>query len=106
MIVDTCHSGSIAGDQDFSKAIDAIKAKHRDIAIITASTGDEVSQESNDWGHGALTKAIIEAIKDKKLKTIEEFGKYIKQRVKSLTNGKQNPQIHIPQSIGKLKINP
>ncbi|MEA2028700.1 MAG: caspase family protein, partial [Campylobacterota bacterium] len=106
MIVDTCHSGSIAGDKDFSKAIDTIKAKHRDIAIITASTGDEVSQESNDWGHGALTKAIIEAIKDKKIKTIEEFGEYIKERVKSLTDGKQNPQIHIPQSIGKLKINP
>jgi WD40 repeat protein len=105
MIVDTCHSGNIAGDKDFSKAIDTIKAKHRDIAIITASTGDEVSQENTSWRHGALTKAIIEAIKDKKLKTIEEFGAYIKERVKQLTKGKQNPQIHIPQSIGKLKIN-
>jgi len=106
MIVDTCYSGNIAGDQDFSRAIDAIKSKHRDIAIITASTGNEVSMEQKSWRHGALTKAIIEAIKDKKLKTIEEFGVYIKERVKILTKGKQNPQIHIPHSIGKLQINP
>jgi len=106
MIVDTCHSGNIAGDKDFSKAIDAIKAKHRDIAIITASTGDEVSTEKASWQHGALTKAIIEAIKDKKLKTIEAFGEYLKKRVNELTDGKQTPQVHIPESIGKLRINP
>ncbi len=79
---------------------------------MAASTGREVSQERREWGHGAFTLALLEAISGRRLCQAKsatplsadlnrdglihlvELDAYITNRVKELTDGAQHPMTH------------
>ncbi len=99
---DTCHSGKAAGisfrgAQDYNKLINEI-ADSANAIVLASSTGDELSQERDDWQHGAFTKALLEGLggaadvlpKDG-IVTVDELNLYVKERVKELTGGLQHP---------------
>ncbi|MHB9024284.1 MAG: WD40 domain-containing protein [Armatimonadota bacterium] len=100
VLADTCQSGGIAGDQPMNNdelARKLNKEAHR--LVFTAATRDEVSRERADWGHGAFTKALLEALagqadtdKDGRL-TFQELKDYVPDRVAVLTDYRQHPQL-------------
>ena len=98
---DTCHAGKAAGisfkgAQDYNKLINEI-AGSANAVVLASSTGNELSQERDDWQQGAFTKALLEGLAGKALHytagivTIDELNLYVKERVKELTGGLQHP---------------
>ena len=97
---DTCHSGNATGVSfrglDYNKLINEISGSANAI-VLASSTGSELSLESDEWQHGAFTKALLEGIAGKGLHydpgivTIDELNLYVKTRVKELTEGLQHP---------------
>jgi WD40 repeat protein len=99
---DTCHAGkatgvSFRGALDYNKLINEI-AGSANAVVLASSTGSELSMESEEWQHGAFTKALLEGIagaadvlpKDGVV-TVDELNLYVKERVKELTGGLQHP---------------
>jgi len=109
LMVDTCHSGNILGQEkrrDLTGAIKSIINSGTGSVIMTASTGRGYSIENKSWGHGAFTKAIIEGLgkaradyNNNNTISIKEIDLYVTDRVKTLTKGKQKPTTIIPESI-------
>ncbi len=97
---DTCHSGRASGVSfralDYNKLINEIAGSANAI-VLASSTGSELSLESEEWQHGAFTKALLEGMAGKGLHynpgivTIDELNLYVKERVKELTQGLQHP---------------
>jgi len=114
LMVDTCHSGNILGQEkrrDITGAIKSIMNSGTGSVIMTASTGRGYSIENKSWGHGAFTKALLEGLDEAKADynenediTVKEIDLYITNRVKTLTQGKQKPTTIIPESIPDFAI--
>ncbi|MBI5217537.1 MAG: caspase family protein [Bacteroidia bacterium] len=66
--------------------------------VISSASGIEFAYESGSWKNGVFTFSLLEGLKsgkadangDKKV-TVSELKEYITNRVRKLTNGKQNP---------------
>ena len=115
--MDTCQSGAVTGgkrtrgDFDLTQVIKDLTSADVGVVTFTASTGRELSQEADEWGHGAFSLAMIEALTskrvfDKQKQTplpadsngdgvilIDELGVYVMNRVKELTKGAQHPTL-------------
>ncbi|MBU0485403.1 MAG: caspase family protein [Proteobacteria bacterium] len=117
--VDTCHSGSITGKRrglNFSPAADITNALREiintetGIIVMTSSSGNEVSQEKPEWGHGAFSKALIEGIEgmanydNNRTVDIKELDLYMTKRVKELTAGSQHPTTEIPKTLPNFPL--
>jgi WD40 repeat protein len=108
LMADTCHSGNIIGNtrRDITGALKSLISSGTGQIIMTASTGNSYSLEDPSWGHGAFTKAVLEAIEggkgdydnNRKI-TIKELDLFVTTKVKELTGGKQKPTTIIPGSI-------
>ena len=117
LAMDTCHSGAVTGgrrtrgDVDMTQVIKDLTSADVGVVTFTASTGKEESQEADEWGHGAFTLAMIEALTGKHVFDgqkqtplpadfnndgvilIDEMGVYVMNRVKELTKGAQHPTL-------------
>jgi len=101
VLADTCHSGSIVGSETFNGEMLASKLnKEAHRLVFVSSSQDEVSIGTAEWGHGAFTKALLEAfegaadIGDKDgIITFQELRDYVPIRVQALTNNRQHPQL-------------
>ena len=100
VLADTCHAGGIVGDRPADNdelARKLNKNAHR--LVFTAATRDEVSFERAEWGHGAFTKALLEALAGKADAntdghvTFQELRDYVPTRVAELTDNRQHPQL-------------
>ena len=115
--VDTCHSGNALGSartRSVSSQIDAfvneLTSAENGVVVFTAATGRQLSQESDSWGNGAFTKAVVEGLSGKA--DFQKTGKithkgldyYVAERVKVLTNGTQSPVSITPQGITDFPI--
>ncbi len=96
-ILDTCHSGAVQPMRSRNLKA-AVRALQDDVIFtITASAGSEKAAEKEEWGHGALTKSILEALAggaDESadgVVTLNEAVVYVKQSVPALTGNLQNP---------------
>jgi hypothetical protein len=108
--IDTCHSGNFFGPPG-AKDVSAspyLQTFAEDLArsssftvVFASSTGEELSIEKAEWGHGAFTKALLEgldggAANKKGIISIARLNDYIADRVKELTGGKQHPMYISP----------
>jgi WD40 repeat protein len=115
---DTCHAGSasgirfssskvpgLEGGQDFNRTINDFASPDAGIFVLASSTGRELSQERDDWRNGAFTKSLIEGLRGDAdvngdgLVSIDELSLYVKNNVKKLTEGKQNPVDQRPKPV-------
>ena len=101
----------LRGDLDLTQVIKELTSAEVGVVTFTASTGKELSQEADEWGHGAFTLAMIEGLtgvrmfakqKETPLPAdvngdgvilIDELGVYVMNRVKELTKGAQHPTL-------------
>ncbi len=116
VVLDTCHSGALQPLSTRSLK-SAIRALQEDVFLsVTASAGNERSEEDQQWGHGAFTKSLLEALDGRAdtsgdgLVTLRELVRYAQQAVPKLTEGRQNPMaapdellplISVPLARGK-----
>lgn len=107
VLADTCHSGGIVGDATLNSELLAERLnKQAHQMVFTAAAGDEASLGNEKWGHGAFTKAFLEALlgladvdpKDGAI-TLKEVRDYVVRRVETLTEGRQHPQLPLPEAF-------
>ena len=108
ILLDACHSGQSGADLMATKAVNVEKivqevlSAEPGLTVMTSSSGKEYSYETPKWGHGAFTKAILEALestpstqnadynKDGVI-SLAELNLFVTDRVKTLTGGRQHP---------------
>jgi hypothetical protein len=114
LFLDACHAGAIftaathasRPSVDVNKSVNDFATAESGLVVYGASTGRELSIESNDWKHGAFTKALIEAIGEDKADlmrkrkiTTASLASYLAERVKQLTDGEQHPVMSRPDAV-------
>lgn len=119
MFLDARHAGaalpSLVGTRgvpvDVTAAINDFATAESGVVAYVASTGREVSIESDDWHHGAFTKALIEAIGEGKADiahngriTTSLLDAYLSERVKELTDGEQHPVMSRPDAVPDFPV--
>jgi hypothetical protein len=107
LFLDTCRAGAVFGgsDDDRRRRVDvtallnSLTYSQGGLVVFSATQEREVSQERAEWGHGAFTKALLEALQgaadDRGNRngeiTITELDSYLTDRVRELTGGAQTP---------------
>ncbi len=118
MFLDTCHSGQLGQDVytqqkqvDNTEALRSLSSDEYGVVILAASTGREFSLEHPNWGHGAFTKALLEALEQGKADYsgdgtvhLRELDLYVAERVEALTQGEQHPTTQKPSTISRLPV--
>jgi len=68
------------------------------LVVFAASEGREVAYEEKDWGHGAFSKALLEALsgqadifRGRREITVAGLEFWLSDRVKELTKDRQHP---------------
>jgi uncharacterized caspase-like protein len=100
VLLDACRSaGLIGGPSNALPAAEVLKAvmNASNVTVLTSSTADKVSHEDEKWGHGAFTKALLDALSasdeidtDRNgVISMSELTAYIEKRLTNLTNGDQ-----------------
>ncbi|MEZ4630021.1 MAG: caspase family protein [Deinococcales bacterium] len=106
IFLDTCYSGLPGKDSTLSstdrfiselatvKKLDAVRF------IMSSSQGSQTSQELFEYGHGAFTYALLEAMREGKglnpnqSATPASLFNWVSFRVPELTNNQQNPNFN------------
>jgi WD40 repeat protein len=107
VLLDACHSGAASGRKK-PIADDLVRDLVSDgvgIVVMCSSQGQEYSLESIEVAHGLFTLALVEALagradfnKDGYI-YIHEIDYYTSQRVRQLSDGRQNPATGRPQHL-------
>jgi hypothetical protein len=78
--------------------------------VFTSSTGNELSQEKEEWNNGAFTKAVVEGLRGAAARPqnpvimISDLNGYVSQHVRDLTGGNQKPMMAMPKTIEHYPI--
>jgi dipeptidyl aminopeptidase/acylaminoacyl peptidase len=111
LMADTCHSGNILGrlrrgqSNDATAALNDLASAENGIVVFASSTGQQVSLESEEWGNGAFTRAVLEGLQgqaDYKRRgriTYKMLDLYISDRVTEMTRGAQTPVSPSPVGV-------
>jgi len=115
VLIDTCHAAGVSG-----KKSETLKGGDNDrlvrelreagAVVFTSSRDRETSRESEQWGHGVFTYALIRGlageanlIKDEKI-TMKELDAYVSETVPKLTGGAQHPITITPDGYADFPI--
>jgi WD40 repeat protein len=113
---DTCYSGALLSGRatstqpDVDKFANQLKAAENGIVVFTSSTGNELSQEKDEWNNGAFTKAVVEGLRGAAARPqnpvimISDLNGYVSQRVRDLTGGNQKPMMAMPKTVEDYPI--
>jgi uncharacterized caspase-like protein len=99
VLLDACRSAGLIGGPSNSPAAEVLKAvmNASNVTVLTSSTADKVSREDEKWGHGAFTKALLDALSASDeidtdhdgVISMSELTAYIEKRLTKLTDGDQ-----------------
>lgn len=114
---DTCHSGSVsvgggAGLPDINGVANALSSDENGLVVFAASTGREFAVERDEWGHGAFSEALIEALTGKAdpgfyrngLITVNFLDTWLEERVGKLTRDQQHPISVRPRAVRDFAV--
>ncbi|MBB3210155.1 WD40 repeat protein [Rhodopirellula rubra] len=116
LFADTCHSGAATGARGATRAFGQepwsdIVSDEIGAVLFASSKPRQLSMESDVWGHGAFTRAILDGMNaassdvdgDGFINLIE-LDQQISNRVQKLTEGQQTPSTAKPSTIGNFKL--
>jgi WD40 repeat protein len=98
------------GNVDVNRIVNELSSAENGTVVFASSTGRQQSIESEEWGNGAFTKALVEGLNGQadllkkgeiKISTLEA---YVADRVKDLTKGEQTPTVAKPQTVQDYTI--
>ena len=112
---DTCHSGAVMGGRrgvapDINGMVNDLASAENGVVVFAASTGRESAFEREEWGHGAFSKALIEALTGEAdvfhdgVITVASLEYWLAERVKKLTEGHQHATSAKPTTIRDFPI--
>lgn len=116
LFLDTCHSGNVLGPQrgqgglDVNRFVTDMSSVDSGVVVYAASTAGQVSRETERWGNGAFTKALVEGLRGKAdysrtgQVTVSSLELYISTRVKELTFDEQTPTTAKPSTVPDFLI--
>lgn len=106
LFVDTCHSGGITGARAvWDDPLQDLVAEEFGAVVFSSSLPREVSLEDARWGHGAFTRALLDALAPASdsngdgYLSLSELEQQVYQRVKQLTQGRQHAVVERPPTI-------
>jgi len=108
LFVATCHSGGVTGAKSLAweDPLHDLVSEECGAVVFSSSLPREVSLEDPSWGHGAFTKALLDAFGSPESDTnrdgylsISELEAQVYDRVKQLTKGNQHPVVERPPTI-------
>jgi uncharacterized caspase-like protein len=108
---DTCRSGSIS-PPDINLVANKLSSDENGLVVFAASTGREFAYEREEWGNGAFTKALIEALAGKAdastyrngRTTVDLLDAWLEEEVKSLTKDLQHPVALKPRAVRDFAV--
>lgn len=112
---DTCHSGAVMGGRrgvapDINGIVNDLTSAENGVVVFAASTGRESAFEREEWGHGAFSEALLEALQGKAdvfhdgIITVASLEYWLAERVKELTEGHQHATSAKPDTIRDFPI--
>jgi hypothetical protein len=119
LLIDACHAGAVltanardVESVDMNIIVNDFSTVGAGVVVYGASMGKETSEEDAKWdGHGAFTKALIEAIGEGKATndpkrpiTTELLAYYVAERVKELTHGAQHAVMNRPSIVPDFPV--
>jgi WD40 repeat protein len=86
-------------------------AANANIAVISSTNRDTITQKINGLSNGIFTHSIVRTLnkpyadtnKDNLIE-LHEFSDYISKRIDELSNGKQTPMLYIPKGMNNFVI--
>jgi len=112
LIVDTCAAAAIEGSSFDSYSL-AKRSTAAKFALLAASTGTELSQESERHGHGLFTFGLLDALRRgidldaDGVVSLDEAFEHARDLVESERNratGPQTPTSVVPESLSKVPL--
>lgn len=107
--VDTCHAGEVGtfrqARRELRKLANDLAATENGVIVFASSSGRQLSEERDEWGNGAFTKAVIEGLQGRAdfrntgRVTFKSLDFYVSEEVARLTEGRQTPVTNIPVGI-------
>ena len=104
LFLDTCRAGAVFGGSDderrrkvdVTSLLNSLTYSQGGLVVFSAAQGRGLSQEKEEWGHGAFTKVLLEALQGGAANgngeiTINDLDTYLADHVSALTNGAQSP---------------
>ncbi len=100
VLLDACRSaGLISGPSNALPPAEVLRAVMNtgNVTVLTSSTADKVSHEDEKWGHGAFTKAVLDALSASDdvdtnhdgVISMSELTAYVGKHLTELTDGDQ-----------------
>jgi len=84
-------------NRELSRFVNDLASAENGVVVFAASAGRQLSEESDAWGNGAFTRALLEGLSGKAdlLKsgriTYKGLDYFVSEEVKRLTKGRQTP---------------
>ena len=111
--VDTCFAGNSLGalrqggrkTGKTEKMMNDLSSSENGVVVFASSTGQEESEEKDEWGNGAFTKAVIEGLSGRAdfmragRVTFAGLNLFVSEEVVRLTSGRQRPVFISPRGI-------
>jgi len=96
---------------DINGVVNDFTSAENGVVVFAASEGREVAYEERSWGHGAFSKALLEALSGKadifpgrREITVAGLEFWLSDRVKQLTKDRQHPTSVKPYAIRDIAI--
>jgi uncharacterized caspase-like protein len=119
VLLDTCHSEGVSGKRaeklrGTPQATDNARLV-KDLqdfgaVVLASSRGSESSVESEAWGHGAFTYALLQGLNGEASLlhedtiTMKELDTYVSAKVPQLTKGAQHPITFTPEGYSDFPV--
>ena len=115
LFVDTCFAGNALGalsksTRQTEKLINDLSSSENGVVVFASSTGHEESEEKDEWGNGAFTKALLDGLGGKAdfmragRVTYAGLNLYVSEEVNRLTSGRQRPVFISPRGIPDFAV--
>jgi WD40 repeat protein len=115
LFVDTCFAGKAIGtlnnrNRELSRFVNDLASPENGVVVFAASSGRQLSEESDDWGNGAFTRALLQGLAGRAdlLRsgriTYKGLDYFVSEEVRRLTDGRQTPVSLSPWGVPDFAI--
>ena len=113
--VDTCFAGNVIGDprtssRELSRLANDLSSTENGVVVFASSSGRQESEESDSWGNGAFTKALIDGLNGGAdlnhagRITFKGLDFFVSEEVRRLTKGRQTPVTIVPIGVPDFDV--
>ena len=95
VLLDACRSAGLIGGKQGADMLRSVLAANN-VTVLTSSKADKLSREDEQWGHGAFTKVLLDALSADDIDadrngviSMTELTAYIAKHLSQLTAGDQ-----------------